>query len=84
MKIRIQSGEKKFTVPFPTCLVFSRGSAWIANHIGRRYAGDAMKEIPPEAMDALFAEFRRIKSKHGSWELVNVQSADGDIVKITL
>lgn len=84
MKIRIQSGEKKFTLLFPTGLVFSKGTVWLATHFGGKYAGDAMKNIPPEAMDTIFAEFRRIKKKHGSWELVDVQSAGGESVKVIL
>ena len=47
-------------------------------------AGDAMKDIPPEELDKLFAEFRRIKRQYGSWELVHVISSGGDEVHITL
>ena len=43
-----------------------------------------MKDISPEALTALFAEFRRIKKKHGSWELVDIESADGGLVKVIL
>ena len=32
----------------------------------------------------LFAEFRRIKKKHGTWVLVEVESADGDLVNVIL
>lgn len=84
MRIRIQSVEHQFTVLLPTRLVFSKATVWLANHFGRKYAGDAMKDIPPEAMDALFAEFRRIKKKHGSWELVDVETAGGERVKVVL
>ena len=84
MKIQIRNKEFGFFIPLPTNLVFSKGTAWLANHFGRKYAGDALKDIPPEALDALFAEFRRIKKKHGTWELVEVESSDGDRVRITL
>ena len=84
MKIRVQTGEKKFTVLFPTSPLFSRLTVWLATHFGAKYAGDALKDVPPEAMDALFAEIRRIKKKHGSWELVDVESAEGERVKVIL
>ena len=43
-----------------------------------------MKDIPPEALDKLFGEFRRIKRQYGHWDLVEVSEADGTEVKITL
>ena len=66
------------------CRVFSKGTVWLANHFGRKYAGNAMKEIPPEAMDKLFVEFRRIKKHYGRWDLVEIQGSDGKQVSITL
>lgn len=68
----------------PTGLIFGKGTAWLANHVGRKYAEDSMKNIPPEALEALFAEFRRIKKKHGSWELVDIESSSGEVVKVIL
>ena len=40
--------------------------------------------LPEDTVYALCAELRRIKKAHGSWELVNVQSSDGDSVQIIL
>ena len=51
--------------------------------IGRAYSQNA-PDIPPEAVDALCGEIRRIKKKHGSWDLVEVLSNDREAVKITL
>lgn len=84
MKIKIRSDEHKFTLLLPTGLMFSRATVWMINKLGRKYAGDALKDIPPEALDRLFAEFRRIKRRHRRWELVDVESADGDVVKVIL
>lgn len=84
MKIQIRSGEHSFTIPLPTNLVFSKGAVRLANHFGRKYAEDAMKDISPEAMDAICAELRRIKKARGSWELVDVKSAGGESVRIVL
>ena len=84
MKIHVKYDEGSIHLWIPTGLVFSKGTVWAANHVARKYAGDAMKDIPPEALDRLFAEFRRIKEIHGSWDLVEVKSADGNEVLIQL
>ena len=84
MKIRVQSQDTNINLILPTALVFSRGSAWLANHVGRKYSGNAMDQIPPEALKLLFAEFRRIKRKHGSWKLVEIDSSEGDHIRIEL
>ena len=84
MRIQIRGGGHDMNLRFPTWLCFSKATVWLANHVGRRYAGDAMKDITPEALEALSAEFRRIKKKHGSWELVDVESSSGERVKVIL
>jgi len=84
MKIMIKGGGHDMNLYFPNRLCFSKATVWLANRVGRKYAEDAMKNIPPEALDALFAELRRIKKQHGSWELVDVESSSGEMVKIIL
>lgn len=84
MKIRIETRERRFTVPVPTNLIFSDFTAWLAQTAGVHYSGDVLKDVPPQAMKKLFSEFRRIKKKYGAWELVDVQSGDGTRVRITL
>ena len=84
MKIRIKSKEQNLRISIPTGLVFSPLGARFICRYGLQYAGDAMKDISPEALTALFAEFRRIKKEHGSWELVHVESSDGELVKVVL
>ena len=84
MRIQIKGGGHDLNLHLPTALCFGKATVWLANHVAREYAQDAMKQIPPEALDALFAEFRRIKKKHGSWELVDVESSSGEKVKVIL
>ena len=84
MKIRIKSSEVNMNLVLPTRLLFGKTVVKLANTIGRRYAAAALEGISPEALELLCAELRRIKKKHGSWDLVDVQSADGDIVQIVL
>ena len=84
MKIHIKSGSQNLRIRIPSGLVFSSLVARLGWRYGRQYAGDAMKNISPEELNALFAEFRRIKKKHGSWELIDIESGDGDLVKVIL
>lgn len=83
MKIRIRSEEQKFTIVLPTRMLFSKTILKFCLRIGKRYSVD-MPDFPPEMVDALCDEIRRIKKKHGAWELVNIQSADGESVQIIL
>ena len=84
MRIKVKDEDTNINLLLPTNLIFSKGTVWLANHFGRKYAGDAMKGIPPEALDAVFTELRRIKRRYGHWTLVEVRSADGSGVEITL
>lgn len=83
MKIQIREAERNFCLNLPTNLIFSRLVLRLAlKHSsinGRKIDG-----LTAEAADALSAEIRRIKKRHGTWELVEVRSADGETVKITL
>ena len=83
MKICIQAGEKKFSLYFPTRMLTSKSLVKLWLRIGKKYS-EEVPDIPPQAIDALCNELKRIKKTHGSWELVDVQSAQGERVKITL
>ena len=84
MRIHLKSGDQNIRMVFPTGLIFSKAVAWLGVRYGLRYAGDSMKNLTAEQIDLLFAEFRRIKKKYGRWELVDVESSNGDLVKIIL
>ena len=83
MRIRVKSDECNLNLVFPTNLLIGKTVVKIANTIGRRYT-DALEGISPEALEMLCAELRRIKKKRGAWELVDVESSDGDLVQIIL
>lgn len=84
MKIIVKSEEHNIRLGFPTTWLFGRGSAFLAEKLGRKYAPEAMENIPLDAIPILCAELRRIKKKYGSYDLVEVESAEGDYVKIQL
>lgn len=84
MKIQIKSEGHNLVFFLPTKLIFGKAAVRIANTVGRKYAADAMKDISPQALESLCGELCRIKELHGKWELVDIESAGGDIVKIIL
>ena len=84
MRIRIKSGAKNINLVLPTKLIFSAPVAWLGFVVGRTYVPDAMTNIPPEAMQAIFRELRNTKERYGSWDLVEVSSASGEQVLIRL
>ena len=81
MRIHIKSEGKNLHFWIPTNFVFGRGIAWLAVRFGLHYAN---VDLSPEQICLLFAEFRRIKRKYRTWELVNIESADGELVKVLL
>ena len=84
MKIRIETAEKNLTIPVPDALLSPKLIPWIAEKIGRKKAPEALERIPPGALEVIFRELRRTKKRYGSWELVDIQSANGEHIRITL
>lgn len=84
MRVLVKDGEHNIHIVLPTRLLFSNLTARIGAGVLRRYVPDACAELPPDKIKVLFAEVRRIKNKYGRWELVDVVSADGEIVKVIL
>ena len=68
----------------PTGMIFSKTSAKLANTVGRKYAPEALEGISPEALETLCTEIGKLKKRYGTWELVKVESANGEIVEIVL
>ncbi len=71
------------TFHLPDCLLWNKTILKFGLKLGRRYSYE-VSNIPPSAVDALCDEIRRIKKIHTTWELVNVQSADGENIQIIL
>lgn len=83
MKIQIKAQDTDLTLRLPTGLICSRGTAWLVLRTCHGHA-ECPESLPPQALPALFAELRRIKKKYGHWDLVEVESADGEYVCIRL
>lgn len=84
MRILIQGEGHNLNLVLPTRMLFSKTVLKLVNRTGRKYAGEALEKIPPEALDAIFAELRRVKDQYGSWDLVDMESADGKKIWIRL
>lgn len=85
MKIKVnESGGKGFSLSLPTRMIFSPKLLQFAIRTGRKHADAGIPDIPPETVKSLCAEVKRIKKKSGTWTLVDIESADGDLVQITL
>ena len=83
MRIRISGTEHAFHITLPTALIFSRfGFRLVMKSV--KVNGDRLSTLSPEAADRLARELKRIKKKHGTWTLVEVQSAGGEYVTVTL
>ncbi len=72
--IRNRNGPN-LTIPIPTGLV--------CNAITARLLAKAV-QVDPLQLQRFFAAIRHDKKKHPHWVLVELQSADGDYVKITM
>lgn len=83
MKIRIRTGEQRISLYFPTWMITSKSMVKLWLRVSKKYSSE-VPDIPPHAIDALCDEMKRIKKTYGTWELVDVQSAGGKQVKITL
>ena len=82
MKIQIRDDDRNFHLTLPTKLVFNR---FVLRMVLKHSSfGESVKALPPGAADKLIEELKRIQKKHGAWDLVEVKSADGETVKITL
>ena len=84
MRILVKDGEHHVRIWLPTAVIFSSLTAEIAALSMRKYVNDPHINLSSQQLRALFAEIRRIKYCHGSWELVNVNAADGQTVRIIL
>ena len=83
MKIRIAEKAHTFQITLPTGLLFSR---FVLRLMLKSISinGKKVPGLTPETADRLALELKHIKKKHGTWTLVEVQSADGEQVTITL
>lgn len=90
MKIYVKGGNCRLKLRIPTVVIFSRPAAWlywrgIKTSFPEPFQGRFdTQNLSKEGIYTLCQEIRRIKKKHGTYPLVEVNSSDGDQVQIVL
>lgn len=99
MRIKVKGCGHNIMIPIPTGLIFSKPSVWLylklaKNHfrLAEQYIPENVEislehclyNLPEETVYAVCSEIMRIKRTHGRWELLEVHSANGEEVYITL
>lgn len=80
MLIQIHSPETRLTIPIPTGLVFNR---FTARFIPLALADSGVPVTADQAV-RLVDIINRFRKTHPDWVLVDVQSADGERVRVKL
>lgn len=84
MNVQVKSADGKgFTLPLPNAMLFSPTVLKLLLKSAENISVEAPK-IPPETIDRICAAIKDCKRIHGSWELVHVESAEGNTVIITI
>lgn len=82
MQIRIKDPDgPNLWIPLPTGLIFNRFTAGIAAKAASEHGGVA---ISPKQLRALFRAVKAYKKAHPDWVLVEVESSDGQYVRVKL
>ena len=80
MRIQVNDGNRRIVIPLPTGLMFNSLTAGIAV----RAAAEHGVVMSAAQMRRFFRAVKEYKRTHPEWVLVDVQSADGEAVKIKL
>lgn len=89
MKIHIRAEGHTFWIVLPTRLLLSKSVVKLGLRLARKNAsetgkGNAMLSLSDEKILRICTQIKRVKRRSGSWVLVDVRSADGECVKITI
>lgn len=85
MKILIQSsGSADISIPVPNAMLFSPTLLDLCLKAGVIKNGRKMPDIPKETLRRICAALKSYSKAHGPWTLVQVESAGGAKVTITI
>lgn len=81
MRIVVKSKEgPNIWLPIPSCLILNRFAAgWVAKGLE-----DQGMHITKQQAEIFIKELNRYRRKHRDWVMVEVNSAQGDYVKVKL
>lgn len=82
MKIKIHNQSSHFTIPVPNSVAFNFITAKIASHQANKAAGKAV--LTTQQMRKLFSCIKSVKNDFRELEFVNVESKDGECIKVYL
>lgn len=82
MKIAIKTEDTNFFILFPTALVLNRLSAAVAAKIIKSRWGDI--DVSAEDLAGLIDFVKYYKRTHRRWEVVNISTADGGYIYVSL
>ncbi len=83
MRIYINSKEAKMFVPIPNCVLYSKLGAYVAANVMQQNTDEKIP-IDYKTLRAMQKALKQCIRTHGHFTLVDVESADGDKVKIVL
>lgn len=78
-----EHGGRRLAIVLPTGMVFSPTMISLGLRIGRKYTPE-VPNISDRDLKAICKAVKRVKRRYGRYELVTVESGEGDLVKITL
>ena len=82
MKIKIRSNHHRFTILIPNWLLNEKIISWSLKQ-GQKHT-DELDTISPELAIAVVKELKQSTKTFGHYELVRVESSDGDIVIVEM
>lgn len=80
MKIKIKSKEHTMTIPVPNAMILSK----ITARLIAKYVKTDGPALSKDQIGLIFDELKKMRKTYGKMNIVEVHSADGDIVEITL
>lgn len=82
MKVIVRTEKKNVSLRLPGWLVYGRLSSRIANAAIAKHAPDC--GVSPQMLGEIMTALRDFSRTHPHWELVNIQTHDGERIEITL
>lgn len=84
MKIIVKSQETNLKIRIPTALLLNRLTAAVGARVIEKHVPQDVLTIEGKDLIRLVKEVNRVRKFHKDMPLVDVEDADGDVVKIYL
>lgn len=84
MKITIETGTEHREIRIPDGLLFNSVSLWLIQSAIKKSSPVDLGKLNGRTRRAVLAEIRKVRKQYGSWKLVDIESASGEMVSITI